>query len=139
VGFLGFFGWVFYCQPWFQARAASATRLSFCSPDHASLHSFAQTADFTSTATVDETGTHFTFRRTGTVRTSGQISSVSGGGRNATTPLLEQKDVWRDADAVTIAIERPVPASRKISLPGGRRPEPAPRRRSLTAILSVER
>jgi hypothetical protein len=136
---LGFFGWVFYCQPWFQARAASATRLSFCSPDHSSVHSFAQTADFTSTATVDETGTHFTFRRTGTVRTSGQISSVSGGGRNATTPLLEQKDVWRDADAVAIAIERPVPASRKISLPGGRRPEPAPRRRSLTAILSVER
>jgi hypothetical protein len=139
VGFLGCFGWVFYCQPWFQARAASATRLSFCSPDHTSVHSFAQTSDFTSTATVDETGTHFTFRRTGTVRTSGQISSVSGGGRNATTPLLEQKDVWRDADAVTIAIERPVPASRKISLPQGRRPEPAPRRRSLTAILSVER
>jgi hypothetical protein len=133
-----FLGGFFYCQPWFQARAASATRLSFCSPDHSSVHSFAQTADFTSTATVDESGTHFTFRRTGTVRTSGQISSVSGG-RNATSPLLEQQDVWRDADAVTIAIERPVPASRKISLPGGRRPEPAPRRRSLTAILSVER
>ena len=139
----------------FQARTASATRLSFSSPDHSSLHNFAQTADFTATATVDESGTHFTFRRTSTVRTAGHISSVSGGGQRLPASLhAEQEEVndrlfgddhRRSAEpvAVTIAIERPVPASRKISLPhhpaAGRRPEPAPRRRSLTAILSVER
>jgi hypothetical protein len=133
----------------FQARTASATRLSFSAPDHSSLHSFAQTADFTATATVDETGTHFTFRRTSTVRTAGQLSSVTGcgGGRRLPDSHIEQveeRSSRRSAEpaAVTIGIERPVPATRKISLPhpaAGRRPEPAPRRRSLTAILSVER
>jgi hypothetical protein len=135
----------------FQARTASATRLSFSTPDHSSLHSFAQTADFTATATVDETGTHFTFRRTSTVRTAGQLSSVTGcgGGRRLLPDSLteEERGGLRTAadpaaSAVTIGIERPVPATRKISLPhpaAGRRPEPAPRRRSLTAILSVER
>jgi hypothetical protein len=141
----------------FQARTASATRLSFCSPDHSSVHSFAQTADFTTTATVNESGTHFTFRRTSTVRTSGLLSSVTGGGRQHLPaggqphPQEENGRLINDlrsgetpATMTTIPIERPVPASRKISLPqpassGGRRPEPAPRRRSLTAILSVER
>merc|ERR1711962_179996 len=110
----------------FQARTASAR---FTSPDRSSVHSFTQSAGVETTTKVDDTWTEIKIRRYSTVKTRCEFSAVSGGGKPAA------------AAATGKSADRPVPASRKISLPqsAGKRPEPAPRRRSLATILSPER
>jgi len=74
------------------------------------------------TATTTATTTQFLFRKTST-------SSSSGG-------ATQQRP-----NNLPTGPAKPVPASRKISLPqsAARRPEPAPRRRSLSWIISPER
>lgn len=104
----------------FQARTGTAR---FTSPDRStqSIHSFSQATAFSASTDVDDTWTHIKIRRYSTVKTHCEFSSVTGGPRES--------------------VVRPIPASRKISLPQTAevRPEPAPRRRSLTTILSAER
>ena len=104
----------------FQARTATA---KFTSPDSSkqSVHSVSAADAFEARTKVDDTWTEIKIRRYSTVKTHCEFSAVSGGTK--------------------VGEVRPVPASRKISLPqtAGRRPEPAPRRRSLTTILSPER
>jgi len=105
----------------FQARTATAR---FSSPDRTreSRHSFTQATAFQASTKVDDTWTEIKIRRYSTVKTHCEFSAVSGGGGTGGVK------------------SRPVPASRKISLPAARRPEPAPRRRSsLTTILAPER
>ena len=104
----------------FQARTGTAR---FSSPDRStqSIHSFSQATAFTTSTDVDDTWTHIKIRRYSTVKTHCEFSSVTGGPRES--------------------VVKPIPASRKISLPQTAevRPEPAPRRSSLTTILSAER
>jgi len=99
----------------FQARAR------FTSPERSSTHTYTQASGVEASTKVDDTWTHIKIRRYSTVKTHHEFTSVSGG-QTSSSP-------------------RPIPASRKISLPqaAGKRPEPAPRRRSLTTILSSER
>ena len=118
----------------FQRRTSTAR---FTSPHLSGVASVEESEAVTAANTVDEDGwTHIKIRRLSSTKTHCEFSSSTA--RNSTTPprLASSEDYRRQ--------ERPVPASRKISLPqggsaAGRRPEPAPRRRSLTTILAPER
>ena len=129
----------------FQARAR------FTSPDRSSTHTFSQSAGVEATTKVDDTWTHIKIKRYSTVRTQHEFTSVTGGvlGGAAGTSISNSGDNSSSGAAIVSEAAstagggraRPIPASRKISLPqtAGKRPEPAPRRRSLTTILSSER
>jgi len=140
----------------FQARAASSVRLPASPPDRrrrASVHAnssnsnhhhhanninnsattYTTTSGLDASTKVDDTWTHIKIRRYSTVRTQRDFPPAATSTNSKSTSSVH-------------GLDRPIPASRKISLPpvsaagaNRRRPEPAPRRRSLTAILVPER
>jgi len=78
-------------------------------------------------STTINTSTEFIFRRSSS-RTNSEFRKYSRDSSGSNLNNLSN-------------LNKPIPASRKISLPqtAGKRPEPAPRRRSLNTILSPER
>ena len=111
----------------FQRRTSTA---KFTSPHLSGEATVDQSETITAANTVDDEGwTHIKIRRLSTTKTHCEFSSSTA--RNSVTPPRVSSE------------QRPVPASRKISLPQGgiaaRKPAPAPRRRSLTTILAPER
>jgi hypothetical protein len=112
----------------FQRRTSTAR---FTSPHLSGVATVSEAEAVSAANLVDEDGwTHIKIRRLSTTKTHCEFSSSTA--RNSATP-----------PRLSSERQRPVPASRKISLPQGgsavRKPEPAPRRRSLTTILAPER
>jgi len=110
-------------------------------------NTFSQSSRFDASAKVDDTWTHIKIRRYSTIRSQREFTSTTAAdinnsrltNGNATANSSKTNGCCLSA---TRGLDRPIPASRKISLPqsaAAKRPEPAPRRRSLTTIVIPER
>jgi len=96
----------------------------------------------TVTRKVSEVKTSYSSTRSTKINTSTEFVLHS---RSTSRTNSEFRKYSRDSSGSNLNnlsnLNKPIPASRKISLPqtAGKRPEPAPRRRSLNTILSPER
>jgi len=96
----------------------------------------------TVTRKVSEVKTSYSSTRSTKINTSTEFVLHS---RSTSRTSSEFRKYSRDSSGSNLNnlsnLNKPIPASRKISLPqtAGKRPEPAPRRRSLNTILSPER
>ena len=96
----------------------------------------------TVTRKVSEVKTSYSSTRSTKINTSAEFVLHS---RSTSRTNSEFRKYSRDSSGSNLNnlsnLNKPIPASRKISLPqtAGKRPEPAPRRRSLNTILSPER